>query len=77
MKQPELQPCKFCGESAIMYKTEDGEDDLNDIWKILCTKCPAAMVGQRQEENQGHGLYPDEKEDIILAWNNTPPKETE
>ena len=74
----DLKPCPFCGGMASIYETEQGEDYLDEIWVIHCKDCFAEMRGNKNDfnhiKNEEQRKYleqtnPDEKEDIIKAWN--------
>lgn len=69
-EENELLPCPFCGGKAGIEESFEGQDELDDIWKITCNECPAEMRGERARViGDGRIVGKDERKTIVDAWN--------
>ena len=59
--------CPFCGSDAEVWEDDRGQDNLNEVWVVGCTTCPAELNGDRNSTPSKH--FPDEKQKTIDAWN--------
>lgn len=63
----DLLCCPFCGASGDVWEEDRGQSNLDEVWVVGCTTCPAELEGIRNSNPSKH--FPDEKQKTIDAWN--------